>query len=87
MTSDVDLEALERRLREEMLGVCDEAAEALALLRQERTQLQGLIETWQHRAEMMKPFNIQASASYSTCIQGLQAVLSGSVVSPEAQDK
>lgn len=62
-----------------------EAAEALAVLRQERTQLQGLVKDW--REHTFPPHHQFIANSFQFCADQLHAVLSGSVVSPEAQDQ
>ena len=101
----VDLEALERRLRQKITPQdldwcpwcdgrhgehkewCDgkclrDCLAALAVLRQERTRLQGLIETWRRAAEI--PWMMRMA---NDCARELEAVLSGSVVSPSNENK
>lgn len=59
------------------------AIDALAVLRQERTQLQGLTSYWRSRGAWSK----EGQAAFRCCADQVDEVLSGSVVSPEAQDR
>lgn len=89
MTAVPVLDVLERRLRQfNLFGVVpqvvQEAAEALALLRQERTQVQGLIRDWRQAALLDEQPHVSMAG---ICADQLEATLSGACVSPEAQDK